>query len=146
MKLTDFLPQSEQTAIVQSIKSAELLTSGEIRVHVEPKCPVDDPYARAVEVFDQLKMYQTRGRNAVLIYLAYDSHKFAIIGDSGINDRVPAGFWDTERDLLAQHLSRGNAGQGVCQVIMQVGEKLKSYFPHQDDDINEQSDEISIGQ
>lgn len=146
MKLTDFLPKSQQNAIVESIKAAELLTSGEIRVHVEPKCPTDDPCTRAVEVFSELKMYQTQQHNAVLIYLAYNSHKFAIIGDSGINSKVPEGFWNDERDLLAQHLRTGKAGEGVCQVIMQVGEKLKSYFPHQDDDINEQSDEISFGQ
>ncbi len=144
--LDKFLSPDEQRAVVQSIKDAELRTSGEIRVHIEPKCPTALPMERAVQVFGELKMYETKERNAVLIYLAYKSRNFAIIGDKGINERVPADFWNCEKDTLATHLRAGNPCKGICKVIEQIGENLKNYFPHQDDDINEQSDEISYSE
>lgn len=144
--LDKFLSPDEQRAVVQSIKDAELRTSGEIRVHIEPKCASSSPFDRAVDVFNELKMYETSERNGVLIYIAYKSHNFAIIGDKGINERVPSDFWNSEKETLACHLRAGNPCKGICEVIAQIGENLKSYFPHQDDDINEQSDEISYSE
>ena len=146
MPLTDFLTTDQQQRIVDAIGAAERRTSGEIRVHIEPKCKSADPVKRAVKVFDALRMYETRERNGVLIYVAYESRKFAIIGDCGINNRVPDGFWDEERDTLLKSLRDGNADDGICQVIAQVGENLAEYFPWTPDDINEQSDEISYSE
>lgn len=146
MPLTDFLTTDQQQRIVDAIGAAERRTSGEIRVHIEPKCKSADPVKRAVKVFDALRMYETRERNGVLIYVAYESRKFAIIGDCGINNHVPDGFWDEERDTLLKSLKDGNAADGICQVIAQVGENLAEYFPWTPDDINEQSDEISYSE
>ena len=146
MPLTDFLTTDQQQRIVDAIGAAERRTSGEIRVHIEPKCKSADPVKRAVKVFDALRMYETRERNGVLIYVAYESRKFAIIGDCGINNRVPDGFWNEERDTLLKNLKDGNAAEGICQVIAQVGENLAEYFPWTPDDINEQSDEISYSE
>ena len=143
MGLKKFLSESDQKAIVESIKAAELCTSGEIRVHVEPDCKVSNPLDRAVEVFGLLKMHETRERNGVLIYIAYNSHQFAIIGDKGIDERVPANFWEGAKTTLAGFLKQGKAAEGICRVISEVGDNLSLYFPHKDDDINEQSDEIS---
>ena len=143
MGLKNFLKEDEQRAIVAAIGEAEKCTSGEIRVHVEPQCKCGNPLDRAVEVFANLKMHETRERNGVLIYIAYRSRQFAIIGDKGINERVPADFWETEKSTLATFLRDGKPAEGLCRVIMQVGENLSKYFPHKDDDINEQSDEIS---
>ena len=146
MGLKKFLSESDQKAIVESIKAAELCTSGEIRVHVEPDCKVANPLDRAVEVFGLLKMHETRERNGVLIYIAYNSHQFAIIGDKGIDERVSANFWEGAKTTLAGFLKQGKAAEGICRVISEVGDNLSLYFPHKDDDINEQSDEISFGE
>lgn len=143
MPLSDFLQEGDQRRIVKAIGDAERCTSGEIRVHVEPKCKMSDPVKRAARVFDDLRMYETRHRNGVLVYVAYVSRKFAIIGDCGINDKVPDGFWDEEKATLKEHLSKGHAADGICEVIRQIGNSLSAYFPCQPDDINEQSDEIS---
>ena len=51
---------------------------------------------RAAWVFKKLGMHKTAERNGVLFYLAVDDRKFAIIGDAGINAKVPAGFWDDD--------------------------------------------------
>ncbi len=146
MPLIDFLSEQEQRQVVAAIGEAELRTSGEIRVHIEPKCKMSDPMARAVKVFDKLGMFATRQRNGVLIYVAYESRKFAIIGDCGINERVPEGFWNSEKDLMLSYLKENRAAEGICAVIGQIGERLAEYFPWDEDDVNEQSDEISFSE
>src|SRR5690554_778248 len=94
-----FISKEEQDLIVKAIERAELNTSGEIRVHIESECKLD-PIARAVTVFNKLKMNKTKERNGVLIYIAWKSRKFAIIGDIGIDEKVPENFWDKEREIL----------------------------------------------
>lgn len=140
-----FLTKEEQEQIIKAIESAELNTSGEVRVHLESTCK-GDPVERAVYIFDKLKMYKTKERNGVLIYIAFDSRKFAIIGDSGINAKVPDGFWDEEKEILLAALKEGRAAEGLVSVIDIAGKSLKEFFPYQKDDTNEQSNEISFGE
>lgn len=130
--------------ITEAIKAAELNTSGEIRVHVESKCS-GDPYMRAAYIFSSLNMFDTKERNAVLIYLAVKSKKFAIIGDSGINEKVTPDFWNDTKNMMAAKFSEGKFAEGIAAAVANVGEKLKTYFIYQEDDVNEQSDEISFG-
>jgi uncharacterized membrane protein len=139
-----YISKEDQAKIVKSIESAELNTSGEIRVHIENKCK-NDPIPRAVLVFNKLKMFKTAERNGVLIYLALNSKKFAIIGDVGINAKVPENFWEDVKETIFTHFRSGNLTEGLCIAIELSGSKLKEFFPRKDDDINEQSDEISFG-
>ena len=139
-----FLTKEEEAMVVQAIQSAEHRTGGEIRVHIESKCK-GQVLDRAAWLFKSLKMHETALRNGVLIYLSTSDRKFAIIGDSGINAVVPAGYWDDVRDLMIGNFSKGELVQGFVQGIEKVGEKLKEFFPYQEDDINELPDEISYG-
>jgi len=139
-----FLSKADQSLIVKSIESAELNTSGEIRVHLESSCKAD-PVERAVYIFNKLKMFKTKDRNGVLIYIAYKSRKFSIIGDSGINSKVPANFWDEIKEKLLNSFISGDIVTGLTTAIEMSGEKLKEFFPYANDDINEQSNEISFG-
>jgi len=139
-----FISKAEQALIVKAIESAELNTSGEIRVHIESSCK-SDPVERAIFIFNKLKMFQTKERNGVLIYIAFKSRKFAIIGDSGINAKVPVDFWDDVKAKLLNYLALGDIVSGLTLAIFMSGEKLKEYFPYQTDDTNEQSNEISFG-
>ena len=132
--------------VVAAIGDDERLTSGEIRVHLEPKCKLNSPCERDAEVFAELKMHETRLRNGVLIYIAFDSKKFAIIGDQGINEKVPDNFWEEEKELLKSYLIHNQAADGLCKVIGLIGDRLSEFFPIEHDDVNEQSDEISIGE
>lgn len=144
MTLEDFLSPAQQQEIVNAIEKAEAITSGEIRVHVEPACIWGDAYARAVEVFNELGMYRTERRNGVLIYIAFNSHHLAIIGDSGINSQIPDGFWNEEIKVLSKNFAENRAAKGICMVIESVGKKLAELFPPTADDINEQPNEISF--
>ena len=93
MSLEKYFTQAQKEAMVAAIRQAEKDTSGEIRVHIEKHCK-KSPLDRAVEVFAELKMHKTALRNGVLIYLALEDKKLSIIGDVGINTKVPGDFWD----------------------------------------------------
>ena len=135
---------SEQQRIVEAIRLAEKATSGEIRVHVEAHCAQPDPVQRAIEVFAQLGMHQTKDQNGVLFYLAYDDRKFAVVGDKGIDMKVPADFWESTKDLLRKHFRQGAFAEGLSRGIERAGEQLKQYFPYASDDTNELADDISF--
>jgi len=140
----DFFSDAQKKDIVEAIKTAELNTSGEVRVHIESTCK-GDVLDRAAEVFAKLEMHKTALRNGVLIYLAIETRTFAIIGDTGINQVVPAGFWDSTKDMMISHFKTGDYAQGLIQGILKAGDQLKKHFEYQDDDINELPDDISFG-
>lgn len=142
-KAKDFFTAGEQQRIIEAIKAAEMNTSGEIRLHLEERCKAD-AVTRAKEVFEKLGMTATEQRNGVLFYLAVKDHKFAILGDKGINDLVPAGFWDSVRDMMQDHFRHGRFLQGLCEGIEQAGHELKEFFPCREDDVNELDDDISF--
>jgi len=134
----------EKKRIVAAITQAELRTSGEIRVHIENYCP-SSSLDRAVFVFNQLKMYKTKERNSVLIYLATESRKFSILGDTGINAVVPEGFWESVKEIMQDSFRSGNFADGICAVVEEIGTKLAEFFPYRKDDTNELPNDISFG-
>ena len=136
------LNREEDHRVVEAIRQAELNTSGEIKVHIENRCK-GDVEERSLFVFNHLKLDQTKLRNGVLIYLAVKDHKFAILGDEGINKVVEKDFWNDVKDLMLSHFREGRFVEGLEQGIQRCGEKLKAYFPYQSDDVNEIPDDIS---
>ena len=140
----EFLSKHEKQIIVKAITEAEDMTSGEIRVHIEAKCEVD-VLTRATEMFYQLGMDKTTHANGVLVYVAYEHKKFAILGDKGINAVVPENFWDDIKNEMAAHFKRGEYYHGIVLAIKHTGSHLKQYFPHVRDQINELPNEISEG-
>ncbi len=140
----DLFTKEQKDAIVNAIKEAELNTSGEIRVHIEKNCP-EDVLDRAAFIFEKLKMHKTELRNEVLFYLSVKDHKFAILGDAGINAKVPVGFWDNIKETMLEHFKNNEYATGLVKGIRMTGEQLKAHFPYQSDDVNELSDDISFG-
>jgi uncharacterized membrane protein len=135
----------DRKTIIAAIQEAENNTSGEIQVHIENHCRID-VLDRAAEVFETLKMHQTKERNGVLFYLAVLDHKFAILGDGGINAVVPDDFWEKIKDHMAGLFREQKFTQGLIDGILMAGQELAAHFPHQgDDDENELPDEISFG-
>ena len=141
---SNFFSAEQKTKIVDAVKQAELNTSGEIRVHLESSCK-EDVLDHAAFIFDKLEMHKTELRNGVLFYLAAKDHKFAILGDSGINEKVPDHFWEDIKEMMAGEFKEGRFTEGLSKGIIMAGEQLKAHFPFQSDDVNELSDDISIG-
>ena len=144
MKPANFFTFEDKKQISEAIQVAEQNTSGEIRIHVEGKCRVD-VLDRASYIFEKLEMHKTELRNGVLFYLAVQDHKFAILGDAGINQVTPEDFWENIKSTMLALFKEGNFTAGLAEGIKMAGEQLKKHFPYQDDDVNELSDEISFG-
>jgi uncharacterized membrane protein len=140
----DFFTSEEQDDIKLAIMNSELDTSGEIRVHIESVCK-GEVLDRAAYMFKKLGMAKTAERNGVLIYLAISNRKFAIIGDSGIHNKVPPDFWDNIKLKMLDFFREGNFSDGLIYAISETGIHLKQYFPHSKDDVNELPDDISFG-
>jgi uncharacterized membrane protein len=141
--LDKVLHPTDQTKIVDAIRAAERATSGEVKVHVEGRCPGGDPYKRSVELFQRLGLTKTKERNAVLIYVATRDRKFAILGDSGIHEEVGSAFWADAIQRMRVAFARGAFGEGISGAVQAVGQRLAKKFPRQADDVNEIDNEIT---
>jgi uncharacterized membrane protein len=137
-----FFSTEQEEAIVAAIREAEKNTSGEIRVHIEERCKAD-AYTRATQVFHQLRMDATKLHNGVLFYIATEDHKFAIVGDSGIDKKVPPGYWDSIRDGMQNKFRQGLFTEGLTEGIAATGHMLNEFFHFEKGDTNELSDGIS---
>jgi len=144
---SDFLRPDEKASVVEAIEAAEKLTSGEIRVHLEKKCPGGDPYYRGRDVFEDLGMTATALRNGVLIYLSIADRRVAVLGDRGIHERVEEGFWDSIVENLVRRFREGDYAGALREAILQIGNRLSTHFPYAGEgkDINELPNEISLG-
>lgn len=139
-----FMTEEDLEAVVRAVAEAERGTSGEIRVHLDPRCP-GDPMRQASTVFERLGMARTAQRNGVLIYLAIEDRQLAVLGDTGIHERVAPDYWDRLFATLVAHLREGRPRDGLTAVVREVGETLRRHFPRARDDRDELSDEVSLG-
>ncbi len=142
--MVNFFKKEEEQQIIAAIKEAEGHTSGEIRVHLEREL-IGDARNVAAMVFHELEMDKTAERNGVLIFIVPSMHRFAILGDRGINEKVPPNFWEDVRDVMQDFFRQGKFGEGIVNGVKMTGLKLKEHFPRKSDDKNELPDEISYG-
>lgn len=141
--MSTLFSKSQEQQIIAAIQEAESNTSGEIRVHIQRKMP-DGLMETAQRVFFQLGMQHTLQRNGILFFLVPSKRQFAILGDSGINARVPENFWNDVRDSMQAHFRQERFTEGLCAGIVLAGEKLKAFFPVETDNPNELNDAISF--
>ena len=144
MNVQKYFTEENKLQITNAIRAAEMNTSGEIRVHIEKYCKAD-VLDRAAYVFEKMEMHKTQLRNGVLFYLAVEDHQFAILGDAGINQKVPEDFWETTKELVLSKFKEGNLTEGLTRGILMAGEQLKAHFPYLKNDVDELSNEISFG-
>ena len=133
----------DSSKIVDAIRNAELLTSGEIRVYIAKHCK-EDALEKASRVFQKLKMQNTALRNAVLILVCPTDHKAAILGDKGINEIIDDGFWDKTLNELIAYCSKDLITEGICKAVEKVGDLIKQKYPYQEGDINELDNEVIL--
>lgn len=136
------LSELDKKSVVEAIQAAEEITSGEIRVHLDKKGE-KDPFIEAKRVFERLGMTKTKERNGVLIYLCFARKQLAILGDQGINEKVPEGYWDELYENMITAFKNENYCLGICEAVQHVGEKLSAHFPVNGDNPNELSNEIT---
>jgi uncharacterized membrane protein len=137
-----FFTEDDEKRILSAIREAESRTSGEIRVRIEGKGG-KDPMSVARKAFEALGMRKTELHNGVLFVLITEEKTFVILGDDGINKKVPPDFWNKVKDLVLDHFRKGLFAEGLSEGIKLAGEQLATFFPYQKEDANELPDAIS---
>ena len=132
----------DKREISEAIRRAESRTRGEIRVHLKKKCR-GEVMDEAKKIFLKLGMHRTRHRSAVLIFIALDPRRFAILGDSGIHEKTGASFWSETRDRMTAHFLNGRIKAGILTGIESAGHKLREHFPCEADDKDELSNRVT---
>jgi uncharacterized membrane protein len=137
-----FLAREERDRVAGAIREFEAKTSGEIRVHLAERTP-GDPVGAASRVFDRIGMARTRDRNGVLFFVSIRDRRFAVIGDRGIDAKVPADFWAGVVRAVESAFANGRYAEGLIEGITMAGARLTEHFPPRADDVNELPDAFS---
>jgi len=145
------ITEADLDAITNAVRDAERGTLAEIRVHLERRVAhglrrrTSDPMERARHVFGALGMHRTSHRSGVLVYLAVEDRKLAIVGDDGIHARVGDEYWNGVRDRMVERLRAGALRAAVIGAVTEVGATLARFFPRRPDDVDELPDDVSLG-
>lgn len=140
MKTKEFLNRLDHPRITAAISSAEKTTSGEIRVFIDRGALAGDPLAAAEKKFLELGMQKTAERNAILIFVAPEAQKFAVVGDEGVHQKCGVEFWQHLVEAMRAHFKREEFTDALVEAIESAGQLLARYFPRQHDDRNELAD------
>ena len=144
MTQKEFLARLDASRVTAAIHEAESLTSGEIRVHVQPRLYGKDLRFVAERTFERLGMTKTALRDGVLLFIASEENQFYICGDQGIDSKVPPGFWDDVAARLRTQFQAANFTEGIVEAIHMAGEHLAAFFPRAANDTNELTDDIDV--
>ncbi|MEJ7746274.1 MAG: TPM domain-containing protein [Luteimonas sp.] len=121
--------------ITQAIADSESNHRGEICFAVESALPLRavlaglDARQRALDVFAQLRVWNTRDNNGVLVYLLLADHRIEVVADRGLDDLVSAEQWRGVCQLIEEGLKAGEPEAAVRRGIDAVSALLAEHFP-----------------
>ncbi|HEX4918096.1 MAG TPA: TPM domain-containing protein [Limnobacter sp.] len=122
-------------AVEQTIQASEQHHTGEIRFAVESALALPDLLAnrsareRAVDVFSNLRVWDTEHNNGVLIYVLLADHAIEIVADRGIHRAVGDAAWDAVCTQVKEAFGRQDYLQGSTRAIEAVSALLMAHFP-----------------
>ncbi len=136
-------PQAAMRAIRDKIGEQEKRHSGELRFAVEASLPWphlwrgQDARSRAVELFGQLRVWDTEHNSGVLIYLLLADKRVEIVADRGIHNKVGAAAWETICGEMQRAFAAGRFEEGVSFGVAAVSDLLAAHYPPGDRDADE---------
>lgn len=136
-------PQRVRQAIEHAIAESEKRHDAELRFAVEAGLTLpallrgQSARQRAVEVFSQLRVWDTEHNSGVLIYVQLVDRKVELLADRGINARVPQEEWNAICHRLEQRFRKGEFEQGTLAAIGEITEHLARHFPPREKNPNE---------
>ena len=119
------LTQKEEAMVLKAIREAEQGHRGEIRVHLERKCPDKNELKRAMNLFYTLNMHHTRDGTGVLLYIAPEERKTAVFAGHGIFGAEEKDFWQEVTDKVAKGFRQRKPAQGICSALEEIGDLLR---------------------
>ncbi|MCX7172223.1 MAG: TPM domain-containing protein, partial [Proteobacteria bacterium] len=128
-------PVTTLMEIESAVKAVEQAHAGELRFVVEAGMPLQHLWhgvtsrERAIEVFSQLRIWDTEHNNGVLIYLQLIDRRVEILADRGINAKVAQPKWDAICREMETMFRTGAYAQGALQAVASIGQLLAENFP-----------------
>ena len=145
-KVNRAFPADALAAIDKAIKASEAMHRGEIRfavegaLHIEPLLRGQTPRERAIDVFSQLRIWDTEHNNGILIYLLLSDRDVEIVADRGIGAKVGPEEWEGICRNMEAAFRQGDYEGGVVGGIRDVTRHLAEHFPPIGGDRNELPD------
>jgi uncharacterized membrane protein len=139
-------PPEALAVIERTIKEGEATHSGQVRFAVEgaldgrPLFKDQSAQERALDVFSQLRIWDTAHNNGVLIYLLLADRDVEIVADRGIDAKVGAAGWEKICKSMETDFRAGNFAGGVVKGIQAVSQQLAAHFPRHGKGPNELPD------
>ena len=99
---------------------------------------------RAVRAFFEKRLHKTRHETGILIFISLFERRVWILGDRGINEKIPSDWWEKCALELAAGIREDRPCETLCAVIIKCGAELKRHFPRPGDDTNELVNEILL--
>lgn len=133
-------------AIERAIRDSEMRHDGQIRFAVEAALDLSPLLAgqtareRAIEVFSELRVWDTENNNGVLIYLLLADRDVEIVADRGIDARLGAATWEAICCEMEAAFCNGQFEKGLLGGIHAVGSHLARQFPASIGKLNEMPD------
>ncbi len=127
--------------LTQQVAASEQSHSGEICICVEASLPwrqlwrvgpafglADAVRARAVEMFSQLRVWDTANNNGVLIYVLLAEHAIEVVADRGLSAHVPSAHWSALVARMAEAFKRGDYETGLTAALTDITDQLLQHF------------------
>jgi uncharacterized membrane protein len=136
-------PPEAMRAIRDKIGNEERRHGGELRFAVEASLPLlhlwrgQDARSRAVELFGQLRVWDTEHNSGVLIYLLLADRRVEIVADRGIHNKVGASAWEAICGEMQRAFAAGRFEHGVSLGVAAISDLLATHFPRHKGDVNE---------
>lgn len=141
-----WLDDGVKIRLTRAITHAEKGHAGEIVLIIENHLPTNkaytmDCYERALGLFAEHGVWDTEHNTGVLIYVNLCEHDLQIIADRGI-DAHACDEWQSLCQNTLDDFKKGDMEQGLMRLIGKVGRLLNSYFPCDDVDGDELSNQV----
>lgn len=137
-------------AIEAAIADSERRHAAEVRFVVEAALPVSAVLAgitartRALELFSQLRVWDTAQNNGVLVHVLFADRAIEIIADRGYNGRVSPAQWQEICSELEQRFRAGEFAAGAAAAIARITALIAPLFPAVGTDVNELPDRPTL--
>ncbi|MCX7184313.1 MAG: TPM domain-containing protein [Nitrosospira sp.] len=135
MALRRAFPAASLEAIEQAIRQSEASHDGEIRfaveaaLHILPLLGKQSARQRSIEVFSQLRVWDTECNNGILIYLLLADRHVEIVADRGIHSKVGSEEWEKICRAMETAFRQRRFETGVIAGIGTISEHLRAHFP-----------------
>ncbi len=137
-QITRAFPRSALNAIEHAIQASEAAHAGEIRFVIEgaldglPLFKGQSARERAIELFAQLRVWDTEHNNGLLIYLLLADRAVEVVADRGIHARVGTDAWQQVCRQMEAAFKRSDYERGVISGVQAVTQHLARHFPADD--------------